>query len=635
MSTKTATVPNTATTPKIDVDPVTVDIIEGALKSIHDQMDATVFRSAISPVIREQHDQFPMITDPNGRMVVGQLGSYIDDFMQGYDKTVEPGDVIVTCDPYSVGGTISHINDWLVLLPIFHEDELIGWSSQFGHMMDSGGPLAGSLPTGARTIFGEGLQIPPIKLYSRGELNEDALELIVANVRVPEMNRADLMSLVAGCRTGERRVIELCERFGTGTYLATLQVLLDRTYEAVRKLVVDFLPEEPQSFEDWVDDDGLGNGPYKVKLTVWREGEHAFFDWSGTDTQAEGPINFFLHEGFFKMIIGIYLIQMFDPQIGFNDGFFPLIHVVVPHGSLLFPRRPAPLGCRTHTLMRVFDVLGGALGRKSPEAMVGASYGTSPMMMYSGWDSEGDFYYLMEILYGGVPGRPVGDGMDGHSVWALFENIPTEYLESNYPILIERYTSQIDTGGAGLHRGGNGIEKLYRYLEPGTISIHDDRSLLYPWGVAGGRAGGRSEKILKRADGTEERLPSKCDEVQVEPGDVLYYRTAGGGGWKDPLERDPATVETDVRRGLLSAEKAKSDYGVAVGDAAETERLREQIRSDRGEVGDFDFGPPLEELLAKAKEETGLEPPTPPKQLSWSPVESGDDALARVRAAAE
>jgi len=238
----------------------------------------------------------------------------------------------------------------------------------------------------------------------------------------------------------------------------------------------------------------------------------------------------------------------------------------------------------------------------------------------------------MEILYGGVPGRPVGDGMDGHSVWALFENIPTEYLESNYPIRIERYTSQTDTGGAGLHRGGNGIEKHYLYLEPGTISIHDDRALMHPWGVAGGKPGVRSEKILNRTDGSEERLPSKCDEVRVEPGDLLVHRTAGGGGWKDPLERPQEVVETDVLRGLVSAEKARSDYGVVIGDAAATEQLREQMRSERGELSDFDFGPPLEELLAKAKQETGLEPPTPPKQLSWSPLESPEDALARVRA---
>ena len=351
------------------------------------------------------------------------------------------------------------------------------------------------------------------------------------------MNRADLFAIVAGCRAGEKRVMELCERFGKETYLAGLQALLDRTYEAMRTLIQLAIPEEPQSFEDWIDDDGLGNGPYKMKLTIWREGDHAFFDWSGTDPQALGPINFYLSEGMFKMFIGIYLIMVNDPQILFNDGFYPLLHVVMPEGSLLRPRFPAALGCRTHALARQFDVLGGALVKQAPELNTAAGYGTTPYMLYSGWDGKGEFFYSMEILYGGIPGRPIGDGMDGHSWWPLFENIPTEYLEAYYPLRIDGYTTVTDSGGAGFHRGGNGVEKRYVYLEPGEVSIHDDRWLTRPWGVLGGEPGGRSEKILERADGTEERLPSKCDQIVVEPGDMLVYRTAGGGGWKDRLDR--------------------------------------------------------------------------------------------------
>ena len=177
-------------------------------------------------------------------------------------------------------------------------------------------------------------------------------------------------------------------------------------------------------------------------------------------------------------------------------------------------------------------------------------------MLYSGWDGKGDFFYSMEILYGGIPGRPIGDGMDGHSWWPLFENIPTEYLEAYYPLRIDGYTTVTDSGGAGLHRGGNGVEKRYVYLEPGEVSIHDDRWLTRPWGVLGGEPGGRSEKILRRADGTEERLPSKCDNVVVEPGDMLVYRTAGGGGWKDRLDRPAEIVARDVSYGLVSREHA-------------------------------------------------------------------------------
>ncbi|MEM7583717.1 MAG: hydantoinase B/oxoprolinase family protein [Acidobacteriota bacterium] len=617
--------------PDIPIDPVTLDIIEGALRNARHEMDAVLFRTAMSPVIREQHDEFPMITDPKGRMVVGQFGSYIAQMMEDYDEVIEEGDVILTSDPYKCGGAISHVNDFLICVPLFFDDEIVGWSSMFGHQMDAGGPLPGSLPTGAKTIFGEGLRIPPIKIFRRGEPVEDVFRLILNNVRLPEMSRADIMGIVAGCRTAEKRVRELCERFGKDTYLAACEAMLQRTYRAMSQLVLQNIPEEPQFFEDWVDDDGLGNGPYKMKLTIWREGDHAYFDWSGTDPQAIGPINFYLNEEMFKMFIGVYLIMVFDPQILFNDGFYPLLHVVIPDGSLLHPKFPAALGCRTHALTRLFDVLGGALARKSPEYTTAAGYGTSPYMLYSGWDRRGEFYYLMEISYGGIPGRPIGDGMDGHSWWPLFENIPTEYLEAYYPVQIDGYTTVTDSGGAGFHRGGNGIEKRYRYLEPGEVSIHDDRWLTYPWGILGGEPGRRSEKILERADGSSERLPSKCDEVRVEPGDVLVYRTAGGGGWKDPLDRPMEQVEADVAKGLVSAEKARAGYGVVVGDAEATEKLRAQMREERGEVKDFDLGPELETILARSQEETGLPAPQAQEQLAWAPMETPEEAMQRVR----
>jgi len=315
----------------------------------------------------------------------------------------------------------------------------------------------------------------------------------------------------------------------------------------------------------------------------------------------------------------VYLIMVYDPQILFNDGFYDLIEARIPDGSLLHPHFPAALGCRTHALARLFDVMSGCLGQKSPELTTAAGYGTSPHLLYSGTDKNDQFFFIMEISYGGIPGRPIGDGMDGHSWWPLFTNIPTEYLESYCPLRVDRYASVIDSGGAGLHRGGNGIDKWYTFLEPGEIAIHDDRWLTPPWGILGGTPGMRSTKILVRADGTRAVLPSKCDQIKVEPGDQLIYQTAGGGGWGDPLQRDAEKVRIDVARELVSLEKARRDYGVVidlqtiqVADTA-TRALREQMAKERGAVKTFDFGPPLHELLAHCKEETGLEPPVAPK----------------------
>ncbi len=591
-----STAPDAAPKGASDLDPITLDLIENALRNARHEMDAVLFRSAMSPVIREQHDEFPMITDAAGRMIVGQFGSYVSEMLAEQSFELAPGDIILQSDPYLCGGAISHINDWMVLIPIFYEGELVGFSSMFGHMMDVGGPVPCSMPTGATSIFGEGIRIPPIKIYERGEPNQAALKILMNNSRTPEMNYSDLMAIIAGSRTGERRVIEMCERFGVETYRKACEALLLRTERAMRALIVKNLPEEPQSFEDYVDDDGLGNGPFKLKLTLWREGEHAYFDWTGTSAQAPGPINFYLHEGMFKMFIGVYMIMVFDPQILFNDGFYDLIHVTLPQGSLLHPDFPAALGSRTHALARQFDVLGGALSKSAPDMATAAGYGSSPHFLYSGVDREGRPFQLMEILYGGIPGRPIGDGMDGHSWWPLFENIPSEYLESYYPLLIEGYASRPDTGGAGRHRGGNGVEKVYRMLEPGEISIHDDRHLSQPWGILGGKPGAVSEKWLVRPDGSREHLGSKVDNVRVAPGDRIVFRTAGGGGWGDPLEREPERVRADVLRRLMSAETAARDYEVVLAgeeqevDIAATEARRESVRRNRGQLLTYDFG---------------------------------------------
>jgi len=590
--------PGSAKKPEVrrTLDPITLDLIENALRNARHEMDAVLFRSAMSPVIREQHDEFPMITDARGRMIVGQFGSYIAEMLKENAFSIEPGDVILQSDPYKCGGAISHINDWMVMIPIFHEEELIGFTSMFGHMMDVGGPVPGSMPTAATSIFGEGIRIPPIKIYARGELNQGALDLLMNNTRTPEMNYSDLMAIIAGCRAGERRVIEICERFGARLYLNACDELLQRTNRAMRQLIVKNLPEEPQTFEDYLDDDGCGNGPFKMKLTVWREGENAYFDWTGTSDQAPGPINFYLHEGMFKMFIGVYLIMVFDPQILFNDGFYDLIHVTLPKGSLVRPDFPAALGCRTHALSRQFDVLGGALSRNAPEVATAAGYGSSPYFLYSGIDADGRPFQLMEILYGGIPGRPIGDGMDGHSWWPLFENIPTEYLENFYPIVVEGYSSIMDSGGAGKHRGGNGVEKIYRLLAEGEVSIHDDRAKIPPWGILGGKPGACSAKWLVRENGEREALPSKIDNIKVMPGDRIIFRTAGGGGWGDPLERDPRRVRNDVARKLNSMESAREEYGVVLSgdghsiDLRLTEDLQSSMRQTRKPLDLFDFG---------------------------------------------
>ena len=609
----------------VAIDPITLDLVENALRNARHEMDATLFRTAMSPGIREQGDAFPLIANHEGKMIVGQFGSFLHGFLSAYDGTVEEGDVIWLADPYSCEGAISHLNDWLIILPIYRDGRLISWALHFGHQTDVGGKVPGSLPTDATSIFQEGIRIPPVKLYRRGVLNEDVLALVLNNVRTADWCRSDLNAIVASCRIAGRRVNELCDRFGVDTYVSAVDELLDRNRRAMAQLIRTSISEEKVSFEDYVCDDGRGFGPYKIKATMWREGEKVILDWSGTDYQSESSINFYLNENMLKMFFGIYMIMVFDPQILFNDGFYDLVEVRIPDGTLLKPRFPAALSCRTHALGRIFDVLGALLGQRTPEFLNAAGFSSSPHLMVSGrYRGDGRYYQLFQIGFGGIPGRPFGDGPDGHSLWPNFTNVPNEFLEAYFPLRIERYETIADSGGPGKHRGGNGIRIAYRFLEPGRIAIHDDRWFTMPWGVNGGLPGQRSRKLLERADGTTERLASKCDDVEVLPGDLLVYETWGGGGWGDPLERDAELVALEVKRGLLTGEGV-ARYGVVLTpsggvDQRATERQRAALAEERGPPGVFDFGPDIPHLRERCLADTGLPAPQPPRFDTGAPA---------------
>lgn len=610
---------NSAPFKKIDIDPVTLDIIENALRNARVEMDATLVRTAMSPGIREQGDAFPLIADHKGRMIVGQFGSYIGPFLEGYAGTVEDGDLIMLSDPYSVGGAISHSNDWLVLLPVFKDDRLIAYTSMFGHQSDIGGKVPGSMPIDATSIFQEGVRIPPIKLYKRGQYNEDVFKLIMHQVRTPDWCSADLNALVASCRVARNRVVEMAERFGDDVFVSACEELLARNHKAMKSLIASSIGQEPVSFEDYICDDGMGFGPYKIKCTMWREGDRVILDFDGTDPQSPASINFFLNENMLRMFFGIYMIMVFDPQILFNDGFYDLIDVRIPEGSLLKPKFPAALSGRTHALGRIFDVLGGLLGQKTPEFLNAAGFSSSPHLFYSGFDKRGEYFQLFQIGFGGIPGRPLGDGPDGHSLWPGFTNVPNEFLERYFPMVIEKYETVPDSGGPGLHRGGNGILMSYRFLEPGQIAIHDDRWFVPPWGVNGGEPGMRARKVLEKPDGSTKILPNKIEDLKVEENDILHFYTWGGGGWGDPLERTPELVGKEITQGLVTVEGARS-YGVVVDalgqvDTSATDSLRKEMKADRPALGLFNFGPDIETLRANCEEETGLPAPRKPQWL--------------------
>lgn len=457
--------------------PLIPTLIASSLASIRHEMDTMMLRCAMSPAIREQQDEFNVVTNAEGKMLVGQFGSFIGQFLKAWkDKPIEEGDVYVTNDVYQIEGAVSHLNDIIVLYPIFYNHKLVGWSSQFGHLTDVGGKVPGSMSIEAVSVFDDGVQIPCVKLYNKGVYNQDIVDILCRNSRQPDWYKSDLTAIVASCRTAANRVCELIERFGPEVYRASCDELLERNRVAMSKIIEGNFSTEPATFTDFVDDDGHGVGPWAVTCTLNRTKEGRLrWDWSGTSPQSEHAINFYLSETMFKMFIGYYLIAAAAPGTVVNDGFHDLMEVHIPEGCLLKPVRPAPVSCRTHFLGRVLDIIQALIGQRNPGYMTAAGFSDSPHFFYSGFKPDGEWYLLYQIGFGGVPARPAGDGPDCHCLWPAIKSIPTESIELNFPLRLEANESLADSGGPGYYRGGNAQRTLYRFLQRGEFSLHDDR----------------------------------------------------------------------------------------------------------------------------------------------------------------
>ncbi|KAF2110972.1 Hydantoinase/oxoprolinase-domain-containing protein [Lophiotrema nucula] len=614
----------------IEEQPLISTLISNALGSIRREMDTLMLRCAMSPAIREQQDEFNVITNTRGQMLVGQFGSFITQFLNGWKGTIEEGDIFVTNDVYQIDGAVSHLNDVIVLLPIYYEHKLIGWAANFGHLTDVQGKVPGSMSINAGTIFEDGLQIPILKLYAQGVYNEAVASVFFRNSRQPEWFQSDLIALVAACKTASNRVVELCDRYGLELYQAATDDLLAQNRAAIKTIIDEKIGTEKSSFTDFIDDDGHGIGPYAISCSMQKQGDKLVFDWDGTSPQSNTSMNFYLSITMFKMFIGYYLLAVYDPHCVVNDGFHDLIDVRIPTGTILRPVRPAAVSCRTHLLGRVMDVMQALFGQRNPAYRCAAGFSDSPHLFYSGFKPDGEWFLLYQIGFGGVPARPIGDGPDCHCLFPAIKSIPTENIELYFPLILEANEALPDSGGAGYFRGGNAQRTLYRFLSEGEVSIHDDRWLIKPWGVNGGSPGSRSRKLLYRNNsyGTDkqndhiETLRSKQDHVHVLPGDVLEWITWGGGGLGDPLTRPAPIVAAEVHRKLVTMSGAARNYGVvvrpsdfSVNEGATTE-LRAKMAEDRKKTGyteelSYDRGLKMKELMESCEQETGLPAPRP------------------------
>lgn len=569
------------------VDLVAVNRFAAALATVRDEVGVVFARSVLPGYGPSAGTASAMIMDGAGQLLSGTDGAFLAYLLHSKSLNIAAGDVLLLGDPFGSGGATARPGVIMVICPIDTDQGRIGYVSLQGHLGDVGGNAPGSAPVDAKSTFAEGLCIPPIKIHNGGMLNQCALDLILSNGRAPQTTQAVLMGLIDACRHGVTRTRALLGRMGEEHFHRVSAALIANAETAMGALIRRMIPEEPQSFEDCIDDDGLGNGPFTLRLTVWREGSHAYFDWTGTAAQALGPINLPLHVGRAKAMIVQSLAGTMGTEALASEGADDLIHVTLPTGSLLNPDFPAPVGWQMHTVSRVVDMLNAAINRHEPMRLSAAGGGTASFRY------TGHGFSMVELMPGGGSASPHADGEDAHETF-VSNGVPTEEVEADYPVLIEAFRSLPDSGGAGLCRGGNGVERVYRFLEPGHVSLHDDRHASHPWGVNGGHAGGCSAKWIERDDGMRETLPAKLDAFPVQPGDKLVFQTAGGGGAGDPLTRAPHIVLGDVVAGVLTVDRARSHYGVIIDngqiDHRATDALRTGLTRERPRLALFDRG---------------------------------------------
>jgi N-methylhydantoinase B len=609
--------------PPADVDPVLVQIVQGYLASVEQEVETAIARTSRSPMIRDAHDFRAGIHDRHLRKLTGRSYSALvhpvaRDFPP---ETMRPGDVFFHNDVYESEGGIGHLPDLCVTVPVFAGagpdagPRVVAFVQAFGHHDDIGGAVPGSMPSHATSVFEEGLMVPPIKLWDVGVPNQAALRILTRNSRTPQSLAADLDAECSACLMGARRLGELFERYGVADVEAAFDAVLDQTTETYRREILAKIPVGSYTWEDYAEHDGVDEPrPHRQRITLTRTdvddpgGERLVIDFTGTGPQARGPIN---HAGdyadgvFLKKWLAPVLRNLADSpermaELDVNEGVVPLIELRFPGpGTLLTPVFPAPTNARTFVILRLLGVLAGALA-KAVDGNMPADQETIRYTGVYGADADGVPYLMREVLGGGSGGRPHGDGEDTIHVVPDSRNLPTEFTEGRFPVRVEALGLAVDSGGPGLHRGGLGYEKDLRMLRDGHFMSIADRSVLACWGVRGGRAG-RPFSVTVDPGGPAERVvDALADAEPVLAGEVIRIRTTGGGGWGDPLLRPYEAVLRDVRWGKVSFAGALRDYGVVLGGTPDDPTLdqpaSDALRAERAAAAPtdppfFDRGP--------------------------------------------
>jgi len=565
-----------------DIDPLTLAVVRGSLEQITEEMDLTLKRTAFSPVISEGNDLANGFyhRDSGEVIVQGRHGLAIFIGIMQFTceaviaeaerRGVDEGDVFLVNDPYS-GGT--HLMDVGMVKPFFYRGERLLWMANRGHWPDMGGNVPGGFGAKATEVYQEGLRIPPVKLFKGGELNEDVLTILMTNIRVAEERQGDFKAHLSAFSVGERRLTALLDKYGKDTVLASMEELKARSERQMRSYLAD-LPDGAYEYEDFLDSDGVVNEPLRIHVAMTITGSDVLLDFSESSPPCAGPMNSVISTTKSACFLGFKHVF---PDIPVNSGCFAPIAFKVPESTFLNAQLPRPVaGCAAEVSQRIADVVMGALGRAAPERAQAGIFGTVNNCSLGGDDPERGPYVAYMFNGGGYGGFAGGDGLNyGSPVISVARSQPAELYEQRYPVRMRRFALRDGSGGAGEFRGGLGAEIELEFTgEEGRLSFIAERGRFPPKGLHGGAPGALT--VLEVFDGEQRYVPehlTKDANIPLREGTRFRQRTPGGGGFGDPLARNPRAVAEDLRDDYITPDQAREDYGVVLKDLEGPERF--------------------------------------------------------------
>ena len=572
-----------------DIDPILLAVLNGRLVQIADEMDATLYRSAFNPIIAEAHDACHGLyhAQTGATLVQGTTGlpifvgamafavkAVIDKANQ--DGNLEAGDTYLFNDPYD-GGT--HLNDFRLVRPLFWNGKVFAWLASVGHWLDVGGNVPGNFNAKATESFQEGFRVPPVKLARAGVIQQDIIDILGANSRVPQSNWGDLNGQLNALDLGERRLQALLADYGEELIVSALDLLTARAEKLMRANIAD-LPDGTYSYDDFLDNDGITDVPLSIALDLTISADKMRLDFSRSSPPCDGPLNIALSTTVACCYVALKHIFTDVPA---NAGCLAPIEFVIPNTTLLGVSAPRPVGGYTETILRVIDTVFGAFAKVAPQRANGSPFATINALSLSGWREHGRRWVMFCFFGGGLGGNPESDGLNhGNNPISTATIPPAEILESLYPVMFTQWALRPDSGGAGFNRGGLGaIYEIEALAEGATdVSLLGERGKFPPFGVNGGKSAALN-RFVYQSDGGERTPPlvSKVTDIRIVAGQHVRLETPGGGGFGDPLTRDPLRVARDVELGYVTPAAARRDYKVVIAengavDAAATAALR-------------------------------------------------------------